>query len=409
MSRRTVALREVGQIVGGGTPSTNHPEYFGNDYPWITPRDLSRQGTRFVEAGERGISQAGLAASSAKLLPAGTVVISSRAPIGLTALASVPVTTNQGCRSFVPGNDADSLFMYYLLGSLSDEFERRANGSTFKEISGSALGAFEIDLPDLVEQKAIAMALGALDDKIESNRRTMGILEKLGAALIEQAFTLDPFGNPEYDDSRRLGDVLSLLETGSRPKGGLQEGVEGVVSLGAQHVQSAGVCARTDFGHVPHEFAESMTRGRLEEGDVLIYKDGGKPGNFIPHVSAFGYGFPVDRAVINEHVYRARAGQGVSQGLLYWLLRSPWMDLEMRKRGTGVAIPSLNSTNVRNLPTPAGLSSKASGLSEKLEPMLAALLRLGTENRRLANIRDALLPELLSGRIGVSQAGEAFS
>src|SRR5262249_24601971 len=131
MSWRTVALKDIGQIVGGGTPSTKDPENFGDAYPWITPKDMSRQAARFMFSGERGISEKGLRSSSARVLPAGAILISSRAPIGLTAIAAVPVTTNQGCRSFIPGSEADSLFMYYQLSSMTDEFDRHANGSTF--------------------------------------------------------------------------------------------------------------------------------------------------------------------------------------------------------------------------------------------------------------------------------------
>jgi type I restriction enzyme, S subunit len=183
----------------------------------------------------------------------------------------------------------------------------------------------------------------------------------------------------------------------------------GVVSLGAESVQSAGIVTTEKFKTVPQDYADGMRRGRLENEDIIVYKDGGKPGNFVPHISAFGYGFPVDHAVINEHVYRARAIAGVSQGLLYWLLRSPWMDQEMRKRGTGVAIPGLNSTNFRNLPMPM-LSPEIIGqLNDELAPMLARLLLYGAENKRLAALRVTLLPELLSGRIRVQEAAQAVA
>ena len=138
------------------------------------------------------------------------------------------------------------------------------------------------------------------------------------------------------------------------------------------------------------------------DGDVLVYKDGGKPGNFVPHVSAFGEGFPVAEATINEHVYRVRSVDGISQGLLYWILRSPWMDQEMRKRGTGVAIPGLNGTNFRDLPWPILSARSRDHLNGKLAPMLTGMLSLGAQSRRLVALRDALLPDLLSGRTRVS-------
>lgn len=406
MSWRRAALKNLGQIIGGGTPSTKEPFNFGDDYPWITPKDLSRQGQRYIDHGERGISIEGLARSSAKLLPAGSVIVSSRAPIGLTAIATVPVTTNQGCRSFIPGKDADSLFMYYLLGSITDQMERLANGSTFKEISGSTLAAIEVSVPDLEEQREIAATLGALDDKIESNRRKIRTMESLGSSLLQSRLEFDKSGFPKYLETQCLGDFLTVLETGSRPKGGVEEGDVGMISLGAESIQSAGVLTTKKFKRIPDDFSESMTRGHLEELDILVYKDGGRPGNFIPHISAFGQGFPASAATINEHVFRVRSGHGISQGLLYWLLRSSWMDQEMRNRGTGVAIPGLNSSNFRELPVPVMSKSIIDDLSEALTPLLTLMLHTASVSAKLSALRDAILPELLSGRTSVADTSK---
>lgn len=295
---------------------------------------------------------------------------------------------DQGYLSAIIGSKA---FTDYVVGVQT--------GSAVPHISGSQIADFEMPpLPPLDEQREIAATLGALDDKIESNRRAIRLMESLGSHLLEQHLQLDAYGFPSYGD-RTLGDVLAVLETGSRPRGGVSPDTNGVVSLGAENIQSAGLISSTNFKRIPHDFADAMKRGRLLDEDVLIYKDGGRPGNFIPHVSAFGFGFPVDEAAINEHVYRARAGAGISQALLYWILRSTWMDEEMRKRGTGVAIPGINSSNVRSLPWPAMASSSVQRLNADLSPILRRMLTFGTESLRLAALRDALLPELLTHRI----------
>jgi type I restriction enzyme S subunit len=277
------------------------------------------------------------------------------------------------------------------------------SGAAQPTLNAQQMGDFPFLLPPVDKQQSIAETLGALDDKIESNRRTISQFEVLGAAIVESSLNLDAYGFPDYDPARRIGDVLAVLETGSRPKGGVVASSTGVVSLGAESVQAAGVMTTPDFKRVPHDFASAMRRGHLLDGDVLVYKDGGKPGNFTPHVSAFGQGFPVLEATINEHVYRVRSSDGFSQGLLYWLLRSPWMDQEMRKRGTGVAIPGLNSTNFRDLPLPLLDADSIDALNEQLDLMLTAMLRLGAESSRLVALRDTLLPELLSGRIHVPE------
>lgn len=301
------------------------------------------------------------------------------------------------------GNDRKFAYYWFLATDLS----AYNSGSVQPMLNRNYIANVPIDVPPLVEQQGIAATLGALDKKINSNQRQIGLLEDLGAAILEQHLHLDAYGFPEYEAGRRLGDVLRVLETGSRPKGGAAASGSGVVSLGAESIQAAGVCNTFAFKRVPEQFAIAMRRGHLEEEDVLVYKDGGRPGNFIPHVSAFGYGFPVEEAAINEHVFRVRSSETISQALLYWLLRSSWMDQEMRKRGTGVAIPGLNSSNFRDLPLPILSENDVELLNVNLHPIFRSMLRLGTESRRLGALRDVLLTELLSGRMGVPEAERA--
>ena len=319
----------------------------------------------------------------------------------------VPMATSQDFVNWVCGPQLDPYYLKYVLQSDKDALLRFASGTTHQTIYFPEVKAFNILLPPLGVQRGISATLGALDDKIDSNRRAQELVEEVGNEILDSALELDAYGFPEYDDVRRLGDVLSVLETGSRPRGGASVGDSGTVSLGAESIQSAGVTTTQTFKKVPQDYADAMRRGRLQDMDVLVYKDGGKPGNFIPHVSAFGLGFPVTDAVINEHVYRVRASDGISQALLYWILRSPWMDQEMRKRGTGVAIPGLNSSNFRDLPLPAMAAATVKSLSDQLSPLLDSLLAYGTQNRQLARLRDTLLPELLSGRIRVPEAEQA--
>jgi type I restriction enzyme S subunit len=197
----------------------------------------------------------------------------------------------------------------------------------------------------------------------------------------------------------KLGDSLSILESGRRPPGGVANYSSGMPSLGAESIKSAGQYDFTKIGYVPEEFAQSMTKGALSDLDILLYKDGGTPGNFEPHVSAFGAGFPFDLAVINEHVYRIRTKPPYSQEFLYFWLRSARMMDEMRRRGTGAAIPGLNSSSVKDLPIIIPPSDLLSSLQLKLDPLLITILRLAKQSRELELTRNFLLPELLSGRI----------
>jgi len=143
------SLEKLGKIIGGSTPSTEVPEYFSTEgTPWITPKDLSDNiGNRFIQRGDMGVSEKGIKAASLKLLPAGTVLMSSRAPIGYLAVARNPVTTNQGFKSFVPENEFTTDYIYFTLKHFMKLIQANASGSTFKEISGGTLKAVKIHLP----------------------------------------------------------------------------------------------------------------------------------------------------------------------------------------------------------------------------------------------------------------------
>ena len=128
-------IADVAEVVGGGTPSTEDGDNFGGDVPWITPKDLSDNQFRWIRRGERNITRKGLANSSAKLLPKGAVLLTTRAPVGYVAIAENEVTTNQGFRSLIPKDATSSEFLYYLLKLNTEYLRSNASGTTFGELS----------------------------------------------------------------------------------------------------------------------------------------------------------------------------------------------------------------------------------------------------------------------------------
>ena len=150
-----VRLKHIGKIIGGGTPKTNISEYWDGDIPWVTPADFSSYENMYISTGARTITEIGLNASSAQMLPKNTVLYSSRAPIGYIAIAANPVSTNQGFKSIVPYDFSMSDYLYYCLKARTPDIIQRATGTTFKEISGSEMAETIIPLPPLNEQKCI--------------------------------------------------------------------------------------------------------------------------------------------------------------------------------------------------------------------------------------------------------------
>lgn len=142
-------LSDLGTVVAGGTPSKTMPKYYSEQgIAWITPKDLSLNKSKFISRGEIDISELGFSKSSATKMPTGTVLFSSRAPIGYIAIAANEVTTNQGFKSVVPNENVGTAFMYYLLKFLLPTIEGMASGSTFKEISGAGMKSVPVIIPD---------------------------------------------------------------------------------------------------------------------------------------------------------------------------------------------------------------------------------------------------------------------
>lgn len=181
-------LGDVAEVVGGGTPSTKESLYWNGDVPWLTPKDLSGYNERYISHGERNISEEGLDNSSAILLPASSVLLTSRAPIGYVAIAKNPIATNQGFKSLVLKKGQDPLFYYYLLKANVEYIQNMGSGSTFKEVSGGVVKELTFLIPEYDEQKRIAEILGSLDDKIELLQKQNKTLEDMAKALFKSWF-----------------------------------------------------------------------------------------------------------------------------------------------------------------------------------------------------------------------------
>ncbi len=163
----TVRVSDVATVVGGGTPKSGVETYWGGDVPWLTPKDLSQKPARYTSSGERSITEEGLKASGARLLPPGSVLLTSRAPVGYVTVASAPIATNQGFKSLVLKDGQVPEFWYYLLGHSTEFLRAHSGGSTFAELSGSALKTLEFTIPPVLQQRRIVDLIGAVDDALD--------------------------------------------------------------------------------------------------------------------------------------------------------------------------------------------------------------------------------------------------
>ena len=161
-------LRSLGQIVGGGTPSTANQMFWNGSIPWLSPADLTGYTGMYITHGKKNITEEGLEKSSAVLMPAGSVLYSSRAPIGYVIISKNSISTNQGFKSLVPAIVGMSEFYYFALKARTTDIKQRATGTTFKEISGNEFGDTIVPLPPIAEQQRIVQAIMQYNSILEA-------------------------------------------------------------------------------------------------------------------------------------------------------------------------------------------------------------------------------------------------
>ena len=406
-------LGDIGTIVGGATPSTKDSSNYDGNIAWITPKDLSNLNCRYISHGERMISQKGFDDCSCRMLPKNSILFSSRAPIGYVAIAQNALCTNQGFKSIIPNNEiVDSLFLYYLLVYYKPVIENMGSGTTFKEVSGSVMKALTVNIPNIDEQKRIAAILSSLDDKIELNRRINGNLEQQAQALFKAWFVdFEPFKGGEFVESKlgripkeltisKIGDIPHKIESGKRPKGGATS--EGIPSIGAENIKGLGFYDYSKTKYIPKDFASVTNRGKISGYELLIYKDGGKPGYFIPNYTIFGEGFPFEYMFINEHVFLLDLMSREYNIFAYFYMQTPYIMNQLNSIGGKAAIPGINTKDVESLPIFTDDNKKVKEFGKIVLPMITTILKNSRENAHLTKLRNTLLPRLMSGELKIN-------
>ena len=203
-----VKLGDIGEVIAGGTPSTKVPEYFDGKIAWITPADLTDYTLKYISKGRRNISDAGLKNSSARIIPKGSILFSSRAPIGYVAIASNELCTNQGFKNLIPSKNVDSEFVYYYLKSSKQLAEKNASGTTFNEISAKNFAKLPFPLPSLPEQKKIVEKIeelfSGLDSGVASLKKAKEQIKLYRQSVLASAFNGKLIGNGNIDKKTGL-------------------------------------------------------------------------------------------------------------------------------------------------------------------------------------------------------------
>ena len=274
MSWPVATVGEVCEVVSGATPRTGKPEFWDGNVPWVTPKDLSELGQKHLSDTPRKITKAGLKSCSARMLPAQSVLFSSRAPIGLVAINTIPVCTNQGFKSLVPRFDLVSPdFLFWWLKAQEKHVQSKGRGATFKEVSKKIVEDLQIPLPPLPEQKRIAGILDAADALRAKRREALAQFDTLLQSTFLDMFG-DPVTNPMGWEVQRLADVFWLQEGPGVRSWQFKE--SGIKLLNVSNILKSGELdlSKTDRHLSTDEVQEKYSHFLVHAGDLVIASSG---------------------------------------------------------------------------------------------------------------------------------------
>lgn len=299
-------------------------------------------------------------------------------------------------------------FLCYAINQQLRLLKAMSSGSTTKFLTIRMLHNLDIPCPEIEVQDRIVNVLGTIDDLIENNQKQIKLLEEAAQRVYKEWFVDLRF--PGYEDTPivdgvpkgwkkcLLGDINCSLESGSRPKGGIDASlVDGVPSIGAENVIGLGCYNYSSEKLITKDFFSKMKRGKLCDKDILIYKDGA----YIGRTSLFQDGFPHLEAAVNEHVFLLHAADEHIQYYLFFTLYQQEYYQKMQKLNKNAAQPGINSKAMMSLPVLLPTEDILDGFDSFATPLMHKIFNLAKQNRRLELARDRLLPKLMSGEIEV--------
>jgi len=451
-----VCAGEIANVIGGGTPSTSDSSNFTKDgIPWLTPADLSNYKSTYIKRGARDISEKGLKTSSARILPKGTVLFTSRAPIGYCVIAANEISTNQGFKSFVLDGEISPEFVRHYLISAKDYAESLASGSTFKELSGKRVESLEIPLPPLNEQRRIVAKIEALKARSQKAKEALEaiplLLDQFRQSVLAAAFRGDLTAdwrkkNPQFTREwhKKLLDTARISITQTKQQGRLwgsgtsaQEvdktwfklpdtwnwtkvidlgyDPDTVVQIGPMSMKSnefteTGTtvlnvgCVQWDglnlakCNHLPPERASDFERYRIRKNDVLFTRSGAVGRSAIVTSE-------VDGALITFHLLRVRTSLNIClPEYLYFAFRGcNLVKAQIDASAIGATRAGFNTRLLQQiwlpLPPPEEQDQILQEIQKRFELIDTVAHRLNEINEYLKTLDQSILAKAFRGEL----------
>jgi type I restriction enzyme S subunit len=412
---RAGCVKELARVVGGGTPDRSRQEYWRDGtVPWVTPTDLTAQSRKYIlDTGEH-ITDRGYEESSARLLPKGTVICSSRGTVGTLAIAGRPLATNQSCENLIPRDGVDSEFLYYLMHHVRPMLERLACGTTFQSVTRDDIACVRVAYPRPAEQAAIARTLDAADEAIARSRTALEKARRVKRALMQRLLTRGACAGRKMVASRfgrfptdwRIMKLAEVAEVGSGVT--LGKDLNGYATVELPYLRVANVQdGHLDLSEIKTVRVKRDEAGQymLKAGDVLMTEGG--------DIDKLGRGTVWNGEIADclhqNHVFRVRANReslvpaylaaviGAEYGKRYFM--------RVAKRTTNLA--STNKTQVRAFPLPVPPVDEQRQI---VAILMAAQQRVAAEDVRLQmleRLKRGLMQGLLTGRVRPMGVGDA--
>lgn len=349
-----VKLGECCEIVSGATPKTGNPNFWGGEIPWVSPKSLSNLKTKYLHEPTEYITQAGFDSCSTRMLPAMSLLLSCRAPVGLTAINKEPICTNQGFKSLVPNPElVDVNYLYHAMRIMRPILESQGRGATFTEVSKSIVERFEIPLPPLKAQKKIAAIL----DKADEINGYVNPQSDLRNSLIDSVF-YDIFNIGESGESDwpvyKLNDLVLPIQGSMRdgPFGSNLKSSDfvetGIKVIRTQNLKKTGYVDQ-NVAYISSEKARELAKYEFKPGDLVIAKLGKYPGVAAVIPESCGSG------IIPADIVRFRGKpELINHHYLAIFLNSPLGTRQIARHFRGSTRTRVNLTALReiNITTP---------------------------------------------------------
>ena len=386
----TTTLGEIAEIRNGATPSTQVAAYWNGSIPWCIPTDITNTPGKYLIETERNITTEGLDCCAASLLPAGALLLCTRATIGEVKIASSPVCTNQGFKSLVCQDEVSNEFLYYLIITLKLQILERAIGSTFLEIGKYALASIEVKLPPVIEQYAIAEALSDVDSQIQSLEALITKKQAIKQATMQQLLT-GKTRLPEFSEAweaTTIGEVADI-KNGATPSTQISAYWNGTIPwcMPTDITATSGKYLLATERSVTEAGLTSCTASLLPVGALLLCSRA-----TVGEIKITA--FPV---CTNQGFKSLVCRENVSNEFLYYLLLT--LKTQMIDRATGSTFLEVGKRDVASIELSVPTYAEQIAIAGILSDMDADISALEKRRDKARAIKHGMMQQLLTGRI----------